>query len=403
MRVLAVANRYPPWSSGGYEAIAAAAVGALRSSGHDVRVLSTIPDRSDQEPAEPPDPDVHRELLWYWRDHRFPSIGLRRTVALERANARVLKRHLRAFEPDVVLWWAMGGMSLSLLEQVRQAGTPSIGVVGDDWMLYGPEVDAWTRRWRGKRAPGAPIAQRLTGIPASLKLSDAARWVFISHHLRSGAQAAGLEVADAAVAHPGVDPGRFRRRDAGAWRWRLLYCGRIDSRKGIVTAIEALALLAPDATLTIDGPGPPSYVSELTELAARLGASSRTQFRCSSQAEVPAAYAAADAVVFPVKWQEPWGLVPLEAMATGRPVLASRAGGGAAEYLRDGTNCLQFSPGDAEALAAAITRLAADAKLRERLIAGGLDTAARFTDRAFHDALELELERAVYLAGTPRT
>ena len=72
--------------------------------------------------------------------------------------------------------------------------------------------------------------------------------------------------------------------------------------------------------------------------------------RCGCAAAIgrrsPAAYAAADAVLFPVSWEEPWGLVPLEAMAVGRPVLASRAGGGPAEYLRAGENCLH-SPDDA--------------------------------------------------------
>ena len=56
-------------------------------------------------------------------------------------------------------------------------------------------------------------------------------------------------------------------------------------------------------------------------------------------------YAAADAVLFPVQWEEPWGLVPLEAMAVGRPVVASGTGG-SAEYLRDEENCLIYSPLD---------------------------------------------------------
>ena len=56
------------------------------------------------------------------------------------------------------------------------------------------------------------------------------------------------------------------------------------------------------------------------------------------RAELRDVYAAADVVVFPVQWNEPWGLVPLEAMSVGRPVVASGTGG-SAEYLRDGENC----------------------------------------------------------------
>jgi hypothetical protein len=65
--------------------------------------------------------DVHRDLGWYWREHEFPPRGLRACVALERANAEVFAAHRDAFDPDVVMWWAMGGMSLSLLEQARRA------------------------------------------------------------------------------------------------------------------------------------------------------------------------------------------------------------------------------------------------------------------------------------------
>lgn len=392
MRILAVGNRYPPPSNGGYEVMAAGAVEALRRSGHEVTVLTTLPDPSDRQPAATAaDHDVSRELRWYWREHRFPPISLRDTIALERHNATVLARHLAGLDPELVLWWAMGGMSLSLLTQVKRAGVPAVGVVGDEWLAYGPAVDGWTRRFRGRRAALAPFAERLTGVPAIAEPAIAARWVFISEHLRSEAEAAGISPADSVVAHPGVDPARFAPRAPEPWRWRLLYCGRIDPRKGIATAIEALAELPPEAQLTIDGDGDRHHAAELAALADRLGLGPRVSFRCSEQPDVPAAYADADAIVFPVRWKEPWGLVPLEAMSVGRPVLASRAGGGAAEYLRDGENCLQFAPGDATALASAVLRLAGAPELRSSLIRSGAETAARFTDRGFHEALEREL------------
>ncbi|MCW2967332.1 MAG: hypothetical protein JWM71_1104, partial [Solirubrobacteraceae bacterium] len=113
-----------------------------------------------------------------------------------------------------------------------------------------------------------------------------------------------------------------------------------------------------------------------------------------SRAELPAAYAAADAVVFPVVWDEPWGLVPLEAMALGRPVAATGAGG-SGEYLRDGENALLFAPGDAQGLAAALTRMADQDGLRQHLVATGRRTAAAHTDVVFHAAVERHLAAAV--------
>jgi glycosyltransferase involved in cell wall biosynthesis len=391
MRLLCVGNRYPPWSRGGYEVIWAGAVSSLRVAGHEVRVLTTVPDPSDEPAARDAEPDVHRDLRWYWREHRFPRLGLRACLALERANGLVLERHVRALAPDVIIWWSMGGMSLSLLERARRAGHAAIGVVGDDWMVYAPAVDGWTSRWRGRLRAAAPLAERLTGVPALVELDRAARWMFISEHVRDEARRSGLRLPRSVVAHPGVDPVRFAGREPEPWAWRLLYCGRIDPRKGIATAIEALAMLPPHATLRIDGHGDAAHAAELSALATRLGVADRVRFCASDAAEVPAVYAGTDAVVFPVTWREPWGLVPLEGMAVGRPVLAARAGGGAAEYLEEGRNCLQFEPGDAAGLAAAVTRVASDQSLRAQLRDSGRATAARFTEAAFHDALEREL------------
>jgi glycosyltransferase involved in cell wall biosynthesis len=92
-------------------------------------------------------------------------------------------------------------------------------------------------------------------------------------------------------------------------------------------------------------------------------------------------------VVFPVTWDEPWGLVPIEAMAHGVPVVASGRGG-SAEYLRDGENALLHRAGDPASLAAALRRLAESPELRARLRAGGAETAPRHTARRFNEQLE---------------
>jgi glycosyltransferase involved in cell wall biosynthesis len=392
VRILSVANRYPPWSTGGYEVVSSEAVAALRDAQHRVRVLTTAPDASDRQAPSRPPSDVHRELRWYWRDGEFPRIGSLAAARLERANAAVLARHLADFAPDIVIWWGMGGMSLSLLEQVRRAGMPSLGLVGDEWMLYGPDVDGWTRRWRGRWRFGARLGERVVGVPATLDLDGAARWLFNSRHLLASARESGLLMPTADVSPPGVDPALFAPREPGPWRWRLLYCGRADPRKGIATAIEALAQLPAEAELVIHGDGDDAFLKELSGLASTLGVRERVRFGHSEHARVPEAYAAADAVVFPVTWREPWGLAPLEAMAVGRPLVASRSGGGPSEYLEEGRNCLQFDPGDAAGLARALRRIASEAELRAELVAGGRSTAARFTQQAFHKRIASELE-----------
>ena len=391
MRVLGVGSLYPPHHFGGYEVIWQAATQTLRDRGHEVRVLTTDHHRPGVTASAAEDADVHRELRWYWHDHEFPAMGARERFALERHNARVMASHLEQFRPDAVVWWAMGGMSLSLLEQVRRAGIPALGIVGDAWMDYAFTFDAWQTAWRN-RPRLAGLADRLTGIPTRVEPGPMARWLFISQSiLDSSLELGGWTLPDTGLAHPGVDPERFAFQPAGAWSWKLLYAGRIDERKGIASAIEALALLPPEATLTIDGGGDEDHAAQLQRQAAELGLLDRVVFTRSPREDLAAVYAACDALIFPVTWDEPWGLVPLEAMSVGRPVVATGTGG-SGEYLRDRENSLLFTPGDASALASVVRSLAEDEALRAGLVAGGRETAAHFTEDAFHDVVEGELE-----------
>jgi glycosyltransferase involved in cell wall biosynthesis len=381
LRILCVGNIYPPQSpGGGYEITWRSCVRYLRERGHDVRVLTT--DHREPGIDEPDGDDVYRELRWYWRDHAFPRLSLSERVRLERHNAAVFNRHLYEFRPDAVCWWGMGGMSLGLIESVRRRGLPAVGVVGDEWMRWGPKVDGWQRAFR--RVPWlAGAAERATGLPARVDVAGAALWLFNSEAVR---RASG-DPPRARVLHPGIDDELFTEAPDREWDWRLLYLGRMDPRKGVDLAVEALGHLPGAAALTLQGSGDPSYVEQLQREGVRFTHEPRVRLR-----EV---YAEADVVLFPVQWEEPWGLVPLEAMAVGRPVVASGTGG-SREYLRHEENCLIYEPRDStEALAAAITRLAGDASLRARLRAGGLATAPRYTERLYNRAIEAALEEAV--------
>lgn len=350
MRVLSVGNRYPPAAIGGYERIWAGTVEALRRAGHEVRVLT-----SDAPAPGDGSPDVFRELRWYWRDGawvRPPGVG--------RDSLAALRRHLAGFRPDVVSWWGMGGLPLSLLAEPHAEGIPAVGVVADGWMVYGFDAD-----------PDARASQ--------IDLGPLARWLFISRAVEARARAEGHRLPRTGLAHPGVDPERFPPSPPQPWGWRLACIGRVEDGKGVDVAVRALEHLPREATLTVDGPG---------ELNA---GDPRVRRACTPSDRIAAAYAAADAVLFPVTWLEPWGLVPLEAMSSGRPVVAT-ATGGSAEYLAHEDNCLVVPPGDARALAAAVRRLAGDEALRGRLVAGGRATAARFTKAAFEAAVVGALE-----------
>lgn len=399
LRVLALGNAYPPHHLGGYELIWRGVDRYLIETGHAVRVVTTTWQRDVATAAAPgPDSgvDVHRELDWYWHAHRWRELGWRARLALERHNAAVFARHLVEFRPDVLAWWPVGGLSLSLLEQGRRSGLPSVLFMLDPWLDYGPRHDLWLRGWE-RLGLLAGVAERVTRLPTRVRYDRLGRWVFCSESLRAATLAAHPSLGETVVLTPGLDRAWLElpeESEPPPWRGRLLYAGRVVEQKGVHTAIQALAQLPAGIDLTVLGDGDVPYRSRLEALVSELRLEGRVTFRPAVPPEaLVECYREADAVVFPVEWEEPFGLVPLEAMAVGRPVIATGRGG-SGDYLRGEENALLFGAGDANGLAAAVDRLGRDPALRERLRTAGRRTAQAHSETTYDAAAVGELERA---------
>jgi glycogen(starch) synthase len=389
MRILLLTNMYPPHHYGGYEQVCRDVVTRFRQAGHEVHVLTStwrVPGVADA-----PEDGVHRELSFYWDDHRLVSPRRLERLRIERHNHRVLDRMVATVRPDVVSVWQMGAMSLGLLTDLGKRGLPMVFVIADDWLIYGPRLDAWSRMFAQRRALGRMV-ETVTRTPALLPdVGRLGTFCFVSETTCRRAQtASGFTFPDAAVTPHGIDRTDFPPLPSPPpdreWTGNLLYVGRIDERKGIGTIVDALALL-PGETLTVLGRGDDDHLRQLRAHAAEIGVLDRITFDVVDRHELAARYAASDAVVFPSIWDEPFGLVPLEAMACGVPVVGTGVGG-SGEFMADGVNCLLFPPRDANALRDAVCRLAADPALRRRLVAGGLRTADTLTAEALADDLE---------------
>lgn len=346
------------------------------------------------ETRDPDPPDVFRELRWRLKDGRFERLGFTGRLSMTRHNLDVLVTHLETLRPDVVGWWSMGGLSLTMLEVVRRRGIPAAAFVHDEWLDYGQWADPWLQLFTGpRRGRLGPLAERIFGLPTRVEFADAANYVFVSEFTRQHALGLGLGLGRTSVAHSGIHSDFLNPAPVQDWAWRLLFVGRIDPRKGIDTAIAALPRL-PEATLLIAGSWIQAEELRLRDLTEELGVAERVQFTGTiGRKELIAAYGEADVVVFPVRWNEPWGLVPLEAMARGTPVVATGRGG-SSEYLCDGENCLLFDADDDVALAAAVTRLAKDPQLRASLRVAGIRTARNHTESRFNEAVEAAVEEA---------
>lgn len=173
-------------------------------------------------------------------------------------------------------------------------------------------------------------------------------------------------------------------------RHRILSVGRLVPRKGVGTTITALAELVrrgrTDVELVVVGGSRPADriaedqdVQRLTALAHQLGLEDHVSFRGQvPHAELPPILRSAEAIVC-APWYEPFGIVPLEAMATGVPVVAA-AVGGLIDTVVDGVTGLHVPPRQPGAIADALETLLSDAELRASFGAAGVArTARRYT------------------------
>ena len=171
-------------------------------------------------------------------------------------------------------------------------------------------------------------------------------------------------------------------RAAGEREATLLFVGRVVADKGADAFVRACAAVLPSL---------PGWRAEMIGADRFWAGSAETPFQrklaasakaagivCRGympHADVLAAMAAAAAVVVPSRWEEPFGLTALEAMASGATLICSDRGG-LPEVA--GEAALYAGPDEPGALEAAIVRLVGDAGLRARLAAAGLARAAKF-------------------------
>jgi phosphatidyl-myo-inositol alpha-mannosyltransferase len=158
----------------------------------------------------------------------------------------------------------------------------------------------------------------------------------------------------------------------------LLFVGRMESRKGLPTLLEAYSMLRrarADVRLVVVGEGELRWTYERFVEAEQIP--DVTFLGHVDGAVLPHCYASADIFCSPATGGESFGIVLLEAMASGRPVVAS-AIPGYREVVEDGAEGLLVEPRNGTALGGALARLLDDAQLRARLGEQGLRTSARY-------------------------
>lgn len=316
---------------------------------------------------------LHLPLLW----------PLTTPLQIVLATLWTLHRHA----PDAALVHGHRGypMGVAAVLAARTAGRHSV------WTAHGSDVHAQARR--GEARVRAPVRW-------ALKASD---WVIaVSRELRGIALALGAAPERVDYVPNGVDLRRFPARDREEARRalgrdpdrRLVVCAAtLVAVKGHAVLLEAWSQLGeavPDADLVLLGDGP--LRGALETQAQHLGIAGGVRFAGRVPYEsMPTWLAACDLLVLP-SFGEGTPLIALEALAAGRPVVAT-AVGGTAEVLDQAAYGITVPPGDAAALAAglrdalahtwaedALRRRAQDfawPKLAARILEGYLDLATR--------------------------
>ncbi len=369
MKILVITNLYPPHEIGGYEIRCRDVIERLRASGHEIRVL-TSQHKIDGRTTEP-QPHVSRRLRIHGM-YGNPWLPITKLRALELQNHHALAEEISHFRPELIHVWNMGGLSKSLLLALEQGTIPVVYDVSDHWIARSLRADVWLGWWNRPRGKVAKII--LQGIrnvlskhtpTASWDTLQFSRMYFCSAFMRDHTASRGWPVSHASVIHCGIESSAFAVKQQHDSFSKLLWVGRLSEDKDPLTAVRALAACPlPNITLDLFGHGDASYVENLKAEIASLGLQNRVLLKSASAAEMKHLYAQYDALLFTSNWGEPFALTPLEAMASGLPVITS-LDGGQAELAQSHTNCLVAEAANPRRYAECIAELASSVSLRQ--------------------------------------
>lgn len=360
-RVLLVSWEYPPVVYGGLGRHVHALADALAAAGHDVVVLSQAGARATAidtagpqvvRAALPDDfPDVYTDTEAFVRGLQ-PRLVAAASEALDGWSPEVVHGHDWVVAEAATVLADRRGCPLVMTMHATEAG------------LYEGNVVSEFSRWRHRverdlvrRAEAtivcstvmrSELVERLGADDDRLTVVGngvhAQRWITAPRQRAAARQSLGISSAPV-----------------------LVLVGRLEHEKGAQDAIEAVARLSdrrPPPHLLLVGDG--SRADDLQRQAADRGLGTQVHLLGRrGDADVAAVLGAADVALVPSRY-EPFGLVALEAMAAGTPLVVS-ATGGLLDVVEDDVSGLVVPPADPVALARAVARLLDDGDLRQRL------------------------------------
>ncbi|WP_312289355.1 glycosyltransferase family 4 protein [Stutzerimonas nitrititolerans] len=363
MKILLLHSLYVPHVGGGAEIIVRQLAEGLQDRGCDVTVLVTGPETGLHE-------EVHNgvriyraglyNFYWHYTQARANPLLRLGWHYRDRYNRR-MRQHVREAiareRPDVVLCNNLTGWSISAWDEISAAGIPIVQVLHDLYLLC-PKDTMFDKGRSCERQCGLCSVFRQRHAAASTQVAaviGVSRFILdkVSGHGYFG-QASRHLVHNATTASEAAP----RQHHSGLLRYG--YIGTLSENKGVAWLIRQFQALSINATLEIAGRGKLDYEAQLNAMV------DPAKVRLVGYQDAEVFMRNIDVLVVPSLWDEPFGLVAVEACARHLPVIATDMGG-LPEIIQDNLNGLICSPNDPDSLGRAMLRLYLDSGLRQRL------------------------------------
>jgi heptosyltransferase-2 len=400
MKILVVSNFFPPFHKTGFALGCRDLVQSLIKRQHQIKVLTGAHGMENTQIEN----HIHRKLVI--NDEELPD--WKDVFLKEFTNQTYFRKICVDFEPEIVFFFDLSHVSLSLLPLADDMGLPSCSYYSNNGFIT-PEKDQWHKLWpkgnqRFKVLRFLTHRFKLT-LPQPFKPSTHS--VFTSNHLKNVAMDLKRATPDAEVVPLGLDINRFPYKKVKKEKpSRLLYVGNIHPDNGIDDVIKAMHLLKngygqDSLSLTIAGDETksPDYTTYLRDLAENLGIPNSLEFvGFIPQENMPDVYHSNDILVSPSLLDDSSNRTVLEAMSSGIAIVSSSTES-KMEILEDRSTAMIYTKENPASCADKIRRFLEDHEYMESI----RTNARRSVESKFQISRSVDLLENIFLRAKEKT
>ncbi len=380
MKILVISNLFPPQVIGGYERAIADYSNFLHQKGHEIYVCTSntqgLATSYATSVVYPFTVERSFKLVIQWTENCINFLPPAEAFTAMSHNNVFIEQCLADYQPDIVLVGNVEGLNIEVIEKPLERGIPVVHYVMNPHAGYSPEL--------------APRSHLFCCVALS-------QW--IAENLRR----LGYPFAKIPVIYPGVRPEEFYCQSNFEFDYlKIAYSSLVMHYKGADVLVDALYLLHTEgikfSAAIAGGSLQPDYVKELQDFCQEKGIADKVKFTgLLTKAQLKELYQASNVLVFPSRFEEPFGISQIEAMMAGL-LLVTSGTGGSGEAIEDGVSGLLFPSDDPYALAEILYYLASDpSEWRRIAIAGQKRALAQFTMERTVAELETLMQEMISL------